>query len=349
VQPAASLRPAEGGGTAAGAEGGGAAPRRRRALSAGAVGRKLLTAFATLLFVVVINFFLFRVIPGDPEKAFSPRGRNADPERLRQIREDLGLGLPWHEQFWAYLKSLARFDLGTSWGERDSVFSVISERIWPTVLLSGTALVIATVVGVWLGARAGWRHGSRFDKLSSTGAVALYSVPEWLLGLFLVVLLADTGLFPAGGMVDPRSTLPEVLDVARHMILPVVSLGVVYIAEYSLIMRSSMLDERYADYLTTARAKGLRDDLVRSKHAWPNALLPTVTLFFLSLGFVVSGAIGVETVFSWPGLGRLTYDALRGPDIPLLQGLFLVFSAGVILMNLVADLIYPVIDPRVRS
>ncbi len=174
-------------------------------------------------------------------------------------------------------------------------------------------------------------------------------MPEWLLGLFLVVLLADTGLFPAGGMVDPRSTLPEVLDVARHMILPVVSLGVVYIAEYSLIMRSSMLDERYADYLTTARAKGLRDDLVRSKHAWPNALLPTVTLFFLSLGFVVSGAIAVETVFSWPGLGRLTYDALRGPDIPLLQGLFLVFSAGVILMNLVADLLYPVIDPRVRS
>src|SRR4029450_10991479 len=124
------------------------------------------------------------------------------------------------------------------------------------------------------------------------------------------------------------------------MILPVVSLGIVYIAEYSLIMRSSMLDERYADYLTTARAKGLRDDLVMRRHALPNALLPSPTLFFLSMGFVVSGAITVETVFSWPGLGRLTYDALRGPDIPLLQGLFLVFSAGVILMNLIADLLY---------
>jgi peptide/nickel transport system permease protein len=132
------------------------------------------------------------------------------------------------------------------------------------------------------------------------------------------------------------------------MVLPVISLAVVYVAEYSLIMRSSILDERYNEYLTVARAKGLRDDLVLRRHALRNALLPSVTLFMMSLGFVVSGAITVETIFNWPGLGLLTSEALRGPDVPLLQGVFVVFSAGVILMNLVADLIYPLLDPRVR-
>jgi peptide/nickel transport system permease protein len=332
-----------------GPAGDGARARRPRAISLRLVVQKLITAMVTLAFVVVVNFFLFRVIPGDPAKAFSPRGRNADPERLRQIREDLGLGLEWHVQFWRYVKALVlHADLGTSWGEHEPVAGVIADRVWPTILLSGTSLLLAAGIGLWLGSRTGWRHGTRFDKISSGAAVTFYSVPEWLLGLMLIVLLVNTGLFPTGGMVDPRSSLPEPFDVAWHMVLPVVSLAVVYIAEYSLIMRSSMLDERYADYLTTARAKGLRDDLVMRRHALPNALLPSTTLFFLSMGFVVSGAITVETVFSWPGLGRLTYDALRGPDIPLLQGLFLVFSAGVILMNLIADLLYPIIDPRVR-
>jgi len=327
----------------------GGGPRvRPRKLPLFYVLRKTLAAFLTLLFVVVINFFLFRVLPGDPAKAFSPRGRNADPTRLAEIRRDLGLGLPWHEQFWAYLKNLATFDLGESWGQHAPVTRIIGERFWPTVLLSGTALLLAAGIGMWLGVRAGWRHGSRLDRMSSSAAVTLYSTPEWLLGLVLLIVFSDLGLFPSGGMRDPRSTLPAVLDIAWHMTVPVIVLGLVYIAEYSLIMRSSMLDERYADYLTTARAKGLRDDQVRRRHALPNALLPSTTLFFLSLGFVVSGAITVETVFSWPGLGLLTYDALRGPDVPLLQGLFLTFSAGVILMNLIADLLYPFIDPRVR-
>ena len=329
---------------------GGASVRRPWPVSPLHVLRKVLTAFATLLFVVVINFFLFRVIPGDPAKAFSPRGRNADPERLAQIRESLGIGEPWHEQFWKYVTSLARGDLQESWNRKEPVTSVIAEYIWPTVLLSGTSLVLAAGIGMWLGARTGWRHGTRFDRLSSGTAIAFYSTPEWLLGLVLMAVLSTSRLFPVeGGMVDPRSTLPVVIDVAWHLVLPCFCLAIVYIAEYSLIMRSSMLDERYADYLTTARAKGLRDDLVMRRHALPNALLPSTTLFFLSLGFVVSGAITVETVFSWPGLGRLTYEAIRGPDIPLLQGLFLVFSAGVILLNLVADLLYPLIDPRVRS
>jgi peptide/nickel transport system permease protein len=331
--------------------GDGVRERRPRALAPGYLARKVATALGTLIFVVVVNFFLFRVLPGDPAKAFAPRGRNADPERLAEIRRHFGLGRPWYEQFFTYLTNLARGDLGESWSLKQPVLEVIGERLWPTVLLSGTALVLAAGIGGWLGARAGWRHGSRFDRVSSGAAVTFYSVPEWWLGLMLVMLLATRGglgIFPVAGMVDPRSTLPEPVDIAYHLVLPCLTLVVVYVAEYSLIMRSSVLDERYADYLTTARAKGLREDLVLRRHAVPNALLPSMTLFFLSLGFVISGAITVETVFSWPGLGRLTYEAIRGPDIPLLQGLFLVFSAGVILMNLVADLLYPLVDPRVR-
>jgi peptide/nickel transport system permease protein len=334
------------------ATGDGVRVRRPRALSLGYVLRKIGTALGTLAFVAVVNFFLFRILPGDPAKAFSPRGRNSDPERLAQIRESFGIGKPWYEQLWSYVSGLARLDFGHSWSLKQPVIEVIGEKIWATILLSGTALVLAAAIGAWLGARAGWRHGSRFDKVSSTTGVALYSIPEWWLGLMLVIVFASSGglgIFPTSGMVDPRSTLPEPVDVAFHLVLPCLTLVIVYIAEYSLIMRSSVLDERYADYLTTARAKGLRDDLVLRRHALPNAMLPSLTLFFLSLGFVISGAITVETVFTWPGLGRLTYDALKGPDIPLLQGLFLVFSAGVILMNLVADLLYPLVDPRVRS
>jgi peptide/nickel transport system permease protein len=331
--------------------GDGAGPRRPWPLPLGYLLRKLGTALGTLAFVVVVNFFLFRVLPGDPAKAFAPRGRNADPERLAEIRRDLGTDQPWYQQFWTYVSNLAHGNLGQSWSLKADVLEVIGGRLWPTVLLSGTALVLAAGLGAWLGARSGWRHGSRFDRITSGSAVTLYSVPEWWLGLMLVVILATgdvVSIFPVAGMVDPRSALPEPIDIAYHLVLPCLTLVVVYVAEYSLIMRSSVLDERYADYLTTARAKGLRDDLVLRRHAVPNALLPSMTLFFLSLGFVISGAITVETVFSWPGLGRLTYDALRGPDIPLLQGLFLVFSAGVILMNLVADLLYPLVDPRVR-
>jgi peptide/nickel transport system permease protein len=315
------------------------------------LARKVAGAIATLLFVLVFNFVLFRLMPGDPAKVLL-RGRQISQERLDQLRAEMGLDLPWWQQFWPYLKQTFTGNLGISWSQGNRpVLDLILERLWPTVLLSGTALVLAAGIGMWLGARAGWRHNSRFDRITTSSTLTLYSVPEWWLGLLLILGLASTsglGVFPTHGMTDIRSTLPAWLDVAYHMVLPVTALAVVYIAEYALIMRSSVLDERYSDYLTTARAKGLRDALVLRRHAVPNAMLPTVTLFFLSLGFVVSGAITVEYVFTWPGLGRLSAEALRGPDVPLLQGVFLFFSAGVILMNLLADMIYPLIDPRVR-
>ena len=160
------------------------------------------------------------------------------------------------------------------------------------------------------------------------------------------------GLFPVGGMVSPDTPpvlISQVLDVARHLVLPALTMVAVIYAQYLMVMRSSLLEEMGADYLTTARAKGLREDLVRRRHAVPNALLPTVTLIFLHLGLVVGGAITVETVYSWPGLGLLTFEALRVPDLPLLQGTFIVLAGSVIVMNVVADLLYRVLDPRVRA
>lgn len=331
--------------------GGGAAERRPRATGTWYYLRKLLSSVLTLIFVVVFNFFLFQVLPGDPAKAFAPRARNSDPEALAALRRSYGSGLSTWEKFTRYLDRLVHLDFGVSYSQHADVLKVIGERLWPTVLLSGTALLVSAGIGIWLGSRSGWRHGSRFDRSASSVAVTAYSMPEWWLGLILIFAFASSSgldIFPLTGMRDPRSTLPGWLDVAWHMVLPVLALAVVYVAEYSLIMRSSILDERYNEYLTVARAKGLRDDLVLRRHALPNALLPSVTLFLMSLGFVVSGAITVETIFNWPGLGLLTSEALRGPDVPLLQGVFVVFSAGVILMNLMADLVYPLLDPRVR-
>ncbi len=325
---------------------------RSRGLPLRYVVNKVFSALVLLLFVTIFNYFLFRVMPGDPAKTFAPRGRVDNPEALRAMRERMGEGKPWYEKFGLYMNDLFHGQLEDSFSQHMPVSQAIADRIWPTVLLSGTALLISVVIGLWLGTRSGWRHGSRFDRVASNTALTAYSVPEWWLGLILIIIFASKsglGIFPISGYSDPRSSLPHFLDVANHMVLPVIALSVVYIAEYSLIMRSSILDERYAEYLNTARAKGLRDDKVMKKHAVPNALLPSVTLFFLSLGFVVSGAITVETVFNWPGLGLLSEQALSGPDYPLLEGIFLFFSAAVIVMNLIADLLYPLIDPRVRA
>ncbi|MFM7598794.1 MAG: ABC transporter permease [Actinomycetota bacterium] len=317
------------------------------------IGSKVLRAFITLAFVVVFNFFLFRLLPGDPIGLYT-RGRNQDAEQLAELRRELDK--PILEQFLTYVRN--PFDPGID-STRFSrpVWEMIGERVWPTLLLLGTAIVLASIIGIWIGIRAGWKPGSRFDKISTGTTLTLYSMPEFWLGMMLLIVFSVgafgiPGLFPVGGIVTPgvdTSTPMGWLNVLWHMVLPCTTLTLIYLADYSLVMRASLIDERKQEYLTLARAKGLRDVMVRQKHAVPNALLPTITLIFLSLGFVVTGAITVETVFSWPGLGLLTYEALRGPDIPLLQAIFLLFSIAVIAANLIAELLYVVIDPRVRS
>jgi peptide/nickel transport system permease protein len=332
-----------------------ATPRTGGALSPSAryIVNRVLAAISTLVFVVLFNFFLFRVMPGDPIGLYT-RGRNMDADQIRQLRA--ALNKPMLQQLFEYLKN--PFSQGVdSVKFHAPVWEVIGPRVGPTLLLVGTATLVATLVGVWLGIRSGWNRGGRFDKVSTSTTLVLYSMPEFWFGMIILIVFAVgigpfPGVFPIGGLSTPgvdTSTPAGWLDVAWHLVLPVTTLAVIYLAEYSLIMRASIIEETGQDYLQTARAKGLMDRMVRKRHAVPNAMLPTMTLVFLNLGFVVGGAITIEYVFSINGLGSLTVDALSGPDVPLLQALFLLFSAAVIFANLVADLLYGYFDPRVRT
>lgn len=299
--------------------------------------------------VIVLGFLLFRALPGDVVQTMT-RNRPATPEMMAALERRYGLDLPLWRQFLKYIGDLMHGDMGMSYVFNVPVMQKIEERLWPTVLLVGVSTLISVALGLWLGTRSGWRRGSWFDRVSTGVALTLWSTPTFWLGMLLMA--ATTGLFPTAGLVysdTPPDFFSQALDIAHHMVLPTITLVAVTYAQYQLVMRSSLIEEMGADYLTTARAKGLRDDLVRRKHAVPNALLPTVTLVFLHLGFVIAGAISVETVFSWPGLGLLTFDALRVGDLPLLQGTFVVLAGAVIFMNVLADLLYRVLDPRVRA
>jgi peptide/nickel transport system permease protein len=317
---------------------------------------RCLGALGSLAFMMVVSFFLFRVMPGDPARTLG-RGRFTTPEQLEEFNRTYGLDQSLPQQFVTFVKNTLSGDFGISLRYRVPVSDLIVDRMWPTLLLVGTATILAGVIGIWLGVRGAWDRGGKFDNISTGASLTLYAMPEWWLGLLLIAGFAVgfgpvPGFFPTGGLhsvdADPSSVM-GVLDTIRHLTLPVVTLTLAYLADYALIMRSSLLDELGEDYLMTARAKGLRDVQVRNRHAVRNALLPTTTVVALSLGFVVTGAITIETVFSIPGLGLLATEALSVPDYWVLQGTFMVASIGVILANLAANLVYGLLDPRVRT
>jgi peptide/nickel transport system permease protein len=241
--------------------------------------------------------------------------------------------------------------MGISYTSRQPVWDEIVSRVPATVALVGTSAIFAAVIGTVGGIVAGWRRNTWKDHSITSSTMVLYSVPEFWLGMLLLLVFGVTlGWFPIGGMVTAGSNasgLPLLLDYLRHLFLPALTLTLAYLGEYTLVTRSSLMEVMNEDYLTVARAKGLRDVVVRRRHALPNALLPVVTLAAINVGFILSGAIAVEAVFSWPGLGEATASAVQGPDFPMLQGLFLVFSASIILFNLVADVVYAYLDPRV--
>lgn len=313
---------------------------------------KLGGAAVSMVMVILLGFFAFRILPGDPVASIA-RERQLSAEQAAQLRHQMGLDKPIWQQFGEYLVNVATLDFGESYVYKTSVSSLIGDYFWNTILLTGTSAILAIALGLWLGQRAGWNHGSLFDKVTSGTSLVLWSVPTFWLGLILLMIFGGTlGWFPTGGMTSPdppTDPIGLIGDVAAHMVLPVITMVAVVYAQYVMVMRASVMEEKSADYLTTARAKGLREDLVRRHHAVPNALLPTVTLVFMHIGGLIAGAVTVETVFSWPGLGKLTYEAISGPDLPLLQGTFVVFSAIIIAMNLVADMIYRFLDPRVRQ
>jgi peptide/nickel transport system permease protein len=319
----------------------------------GYAARRVLSGVATMVFVLVFNFFLFRLLPGDPISLYT-RGRNMDQEQVRELRRSLNK--PMLEQFLDYLANPFSSGVDSTQFSRP-VWDVIGDYMWPTIVLLTTATVLSAVIGIAIGIRGGWSRGGAFDRASTGISLTLYAMPEFWLGMVLLILLSTgvgvlPGIFPSGGVITPgvdRWSLDGIGDQAWHLFLPALTLTLAYLAEYALVMRSSIVDELRQDYLMTARAKGMMERLVRRRHAVPNALLPTITLVFLNIGFVVSGAITVETVFSWPGLGLLSYQAIHGPDVPLLQAIFLLFSLSVVVANLVADIVVAAVDPRVRS
>jgi peptide/nickel transport system permease protein len=319
---------------------------------------KILQAFLTLVFILAFNFFLFRVMPGDPA-ALLLRGSSAfNPDNVEQVREDLGLDAPLPAQFATYLGDMATLNFGESFFlQGQPVIEVIANGLWPTVLLVGTSTVASAVIGLAIGIRGGWRRGSTFDVGSLGATLVLYSMPEFWFGMLVLMAFAGgVGPFPALFPVNGYSTigqdytgLQHVADVLNHLVLPWLVLTLVYLGEFSLIMRSSLLDVLGDHFVHTARAKGLLEKQVLWRHAVPNALLPTFTVVVLSLGFIFQGAITVEFVFGWPGLGWLTVQAVDNKDFALLQGLFFLFSVGVLIANLAADLTYAYLDPRVRA
>jgi peptide/nickel transport system permease protein len=320
-------------------------------VSARLITGKLLGSVATLVFVIVFNFFLFRMVESDPVANLF-RGRNLSQEQRKDLTRQFGLDGSKGHQFVQYLKQTATLNFGRSYTDNQPVADEIRRKAGPTIALVGISSVLSAVFGTLLGIAAAWRRRTAGDYSIQGFTMATYAMPDFWLGMLLLTTLGvSLGWFPVGGIVDPSSEatgFAKLLDQGKHMVLPGLTLTLAYLGEYALIMRSSLLDTMREDYLVLARAKGLRDVMVRNRHAVPNALLPVVALGAINFGLVLSGAIAVEAIFSWPGLGLATYEALKGPDLPMLQGLFLVFSASVIVFNLIADLLYSYLDPRVR-
>jgi ABC-type dipeptide/oligopeptide/nickel transport system permease component len=310
------------------------------------------TAFAvvTVFLAVTINFLLFRAIPGDAVTNLS-RVPQVTQETREALRREFGLDQSEWQQYLIYLRQLGRGNLGISFGNRQPVLDNLIEALKNTipVVLAGTLL--AVVLGTVTGVVSAWRRGSLLDHTSVIGALGFYSLPTQWLGLMLLILFADT--LPTGGMRDEFLIDPTfweaTVDLLEHMLLPALTIGLVLYGEFTLVVRSAMLETLGEDYILTARAKGLRDWTVVRNHALRNALLPLVTLFSLSLGYIVAGEILVETVFSWPGIGRAVYDALLQRDYPMLQGAFLLLTLSIVIFNYLADLLYFKLDPRISE
>ena len=327
--------------------------------------RRGMFALLTLVVVLVFNFFLFRVLPGDPVKLLfrSPR---LTREAQQIISEQFGLDKPlwlnserlqagdwsgaFDTQFGAYLTNLFRGNLGVSFVSRQDVGQLLAERVGRTVILIFAGELIAILGGVLFGLIAAWRRGTAADTVVLLVTLFMWALPTFFLGIILLILAR--GVLPTGGMITPglaeEGTAAYWVDVSRHLILPTITLAVGSASGYILLMRNSVADVLAEDYILTAKAKGLSTFRILRDHALPNAMLPMVTAVALTLGYTVGGAIQVETVFSWPGIGRLVYDSVAKQDYPVLQGAFLLLAVSVILANLMADLLYAVIDPRVK-
>lgn len=315
---------------------------------------RLAGILATILVIATINFVLVRSAPGDPAIVIAGQSGATDEVFIEQIRAEYGLDKPFLVQLGTYLGKVVTFDLGYSYRQRRPVSDLILERLGPTLLLTLSAFFLSLLGGIVFGSLAGLRHGKWSDLAISLIALLLYATPVFWLGLMLVLFFSvQLDWLPAFGYANIRASsfgpIGYAWDVAKHLLLPTVTLSAIYMAVYTRLMRSSLIEVAAEDYVKTARAKGLGERTILLSHMMRNAALPVITFAGMQVGALVGGAVVIETVFAWPGLGRLVYDAVTTRDYPVLLGLFLVMSVLVIFVNLLTDLIHRLIDPRISA
>ena len=318
----------------------------------GFLARRVVKAAIVVFAIVICNFLLVHAAPGDPASVMAGQSGAADPIFLEQLRRQFGLDQPFHVQLWLYVKSVLMLDLGFSHRQQMPVAVLIAERLPATLLLTGAAFAFAVVGGVTLGALAARQVGRWADSLITIIALTFYATPLFWVGLMLVLVFSVwLEWLPSFGMYSVGMNLTgiaAIIDVARHLLLPALTLGLFYLAVYARLTRATMLEVADQDFVKTARAKGVPEGRVQRAHVLRNALLPVITFAGIQAGQLVGGSILVETVFAWPGIGRLAFDALLARDYAVLLGVFFCTSVIVVLFNLGTDLLYAVIDPRVE-
>lgn len=315
------------------------------------IAGRAVKALLVVVAIVVLNFFLIRLAPGDPAMVLAGEAGAADAKFVASLREQFGLDKPLLTQLWTYLKGFLSFDLGFSYRQQRTIASLIFERLPATILLTLSAFMIALAGGVALGTLAARHVGRWLDSAISALALVCYATPLFWIALMAVLLFAvQLEWLPAYGMATvggDTGGFEYVFDVLHHLVLPASVLGLFYVALYARLTRASLLEIGNQDFIRTARAKGVSEGRILWVHQLRNALLPIITMAGLQAGHLIGGAVVVETVFAWPGIGRLAFDALIQRDYNLILGIFFITAAMVVLFNLITDLIYGVVDPRI--
>jgi peptide/nickel transport system permease protein len=319
----------------------------------GYVVRRLLQAVPVILAILALNFLLLHLAPGDAAQVLAGEAGSASPEYMAQLRERFGLDQPLWARLLLYVKNLLSLNLGFSFRHNMPVLDLILQRLWPTLLLMGVTLVLSVGAGIVLGLLAASRVGSWRDTLISILALISYATPLFWIGLMLIVVFSlKLDWLPTSGMGTVAAFhegWARVADIARHLVLPAITLSLFYMALYTRLMRAAVLEQAGMDYVATARAKGLSEGRITLTHVLRNAILPVVTMAGVQMGGLLGGSIVVETVFAWPGLGLLAYQSLFARDFNLLMGIFFLSASLVILVNLTVDLLYTFLDPRIQA
>jgi peptide/nickel transport system permease protein len=316
------------------------------------IAQRIVKGVIVLLAIIVLNFFLIRLAPGDPAVVMAGEAGASDPIFVAQLREKFGLDRPLPEQLFRYVKGIASFDLGFSFRQQSPVSRLILDRLPATLLLTMTAFVISLAFGVLFGVLAARFAGSWADTAITVLALVFYATPLFWIALMAILLFSVTlDWLPSFGYETVGANYTgfgHVLDVGAHLIMPAATIGLFFMATYTRMTRASMLEVNRLDFVKTARAKGLANSVIQRRHVLRNALLPVVTLAGVHSGTLIGGAVLTETVFAWPGIGRLMYEALLQRDYNLLLGVFVVCSAMVLIFNLLTDLVYRLVDPRIE-